>query len=222
MQTDTVLPGTYFNPGSEGESPVETGKFTKAVPAGSLVSLDVWGLHMNRESTSSWTRSVRLTFTYIAALYWGEDAEAFKPERFIDTESYQWPRNACKPTIPCPSCLLDPRFRFPSLAVLGRCKVVHRSTICTCGSDRHPRERRASVPDPSSGRRCEKALRGTERNLIKMGDWDLVDTPERTRQIMSANLDRLNLRISASVFGPLKSLPHVDCFRLCSLRLGTY
>jgi len=30
-------------------------------------------------------------------LYWGEDAAEFKPERFIDTESYTWPRNAYLP-----------------------------------------------------------------------------------------------------------------------------
>jgi len=30
-------------------------------------------------------------------LYWGDDAAEFKPERFIDTESYQWPRNAYLP-----------------------------------------------------------------------------------------------------------------------------
>jgi cytochrome P450 len=28
-------------------------------------------------------------------MYWGPDAESFKPERFIDTESYKWPRDAC-------------------------------------------------------------------------------------------------------------------------------
>ena len=28
-------------------------------------------------------------------MYWGADATAFKPERFIDTPSWRWPREAC-------------------------------------------------------------------------------------------------------------------------------
>jgi len=42
---------------------------------GSVVVLDVLGLHMN-------------------PIAWGNDAEDFKPERFIDTEGYRWPREA--------------------------------------------------------------------------------------------------------------------------------
>lgn len=101
VHKDTVLPGTYFTSGSKESPSVETGKFLMAVPAGSIVVMDIWALHMNRESCSSRTRPhirlVGLTLhPHVAALYWGEDAEEFKPERFIDTESYQWPRNACK------------------------------------------------------------------------------------------------------------------------------
>jgi hypothetical protein len=29
------------------------------------------------------------------AIHWGEDADKFRPERFIDTETYKWPRDAC-------------------------------------------------------------------------------------------------------------------------------
>ncbi|KAH0826709.1 cytochrome P450 [Lanmaoa asiatica] len=77
VHTDTVLPGTCFTTGSK-ESLVETAKFSMAIPAGSVVVLDIWALHMN-------------------PLYWGEDAAEFKPERFIDTPSHQWPRNAFFP-----------------------------------------------------------------------------------------------------------------------------
>ena len=167
MQTDTIIPGTYFNPGSKGESPVETGKFMMAIPAGSLVSLGVWELHMNRESASSWTRSVRLTFIYIAALYWGEVQRCSN----LGVSSTPSPTNGREThvgsTTPCQSCRLDSRFRFPSLAVLGLCKIVHWSAICTCGSDRHPHERRVSVPDTSSGRCCEKPSEEQKETLLK-------------------------------------------------------
>ena len=29
------------------------------------------------------------------AIHWGEDVDKFKPERFIDTDMYKWPRDAC-------------------------------------------------------------------------------------------------------------------------------
>ncbi len=29
------------------------------------------------------------------AIHWGEDADKFRPERFVDTEAYKWPRDAC-------------------------------------------------------------------------------------------------------------------------------
>ena len=34
-------------------------------------------------------------FTHLA-LVWGKDAHIFKPERFIDTEDYKWPRDGCE------------------------------------------------------------------------------------------------------------------------------
>lgn len=30
-----------------------------------------------------------------SAIHWGDDVAEFKPERFIDTEIYRWPRDAC-------------------------------------------------------------------------------------------------------------------------------
>ncbi|KAH0826717.1 cytochrome P450 [Lanmaoa asiatica] len=95
VHTDTVLPGTYFTPGSK-ESPVETAKFSMAIPAGSVVILDVWALHMN-------------------PLYWGEDAAEFKPERFIDTPSYQWPRNAFFPFSGGARSCIGQRFAFAEM-----------------------------------------------------------------------------------------------------------
>ncbi|EJD03464.1 cytochrome P450 [Fomitiporia mediterranea MF3/22] len=48
--------------------------FNVFVPKGSIVVMDIWGLHMN-------------------PLVWGSDAHLFRPERFIDTEVYKWPRD---------------------------------------------------------------------------------------------------------------------------------
>ena len=31
---------------------------------------------------------------FFVALHWGEDVTEFKPERFIDTDAYRWPRDA--------------------------------------------------------------------------------------------------------------------------------
>ncbi|KIJ62164.1 hypothetical protein HYDPIDRAFT_182927 [Hydnomerulius pinastri MD-312] len=78
VRNDTILPATYFTPGSTQDPTVEGEKFSVAIPAGSVVIMDIWALHMN-------------------PLYWGEDVEDFKPERFIDKGSYRWPRNAFLP-----------------------------------------------------------------------------------------------------------------------------
>ncbi|KAF7360194.1 Cytochrome P450 [Mycena venus] len=45
------------------------------IKSGSMVLIDILGLHMN-------------------PMYWGPDVASFKPERFVDTESYRWPRDA--------------------------------------------------------------------------------------------------------------------------------
>jgi len=64
------------------------------VPAGSTVLIDLMGLHMNRKSLSSITTTTESGL--FLALYWGEDVDDFKPERFMDTDTYRWPRDACK------------------------------------------------------------------------------------------------------------------------------
>lgn len=35
-------------------------------------------------------------YTLSLALHWGHNVAEFKPERFIDTASYRWPRDACE------------------------------------------------------------------------------------------------------------------------------
>jgi cytochrome P450 len=41
----------------------------------------------------------------VVAIHWGEDVPEFKPERFIDTESYRWPREACESYTLCHTSL---------------------------------------------------------------------------------------------------------------------
>jgi cytochrome P450 len=60
------------------------------IPAGGEVFLNSVALHYNRECEGHC-----MTFTNAqAAVHWGADADEFRPERFIDTDTYQWPRDA--------------------------------------------------------------------------------------------------------------------------------
>jgi len=56
-----------------------------------------------------------------AAIHWGGDVDKFKPERFIDTETYKWPRDACT-SIDSFQCLT---ITFGSLRVLSRPAGLH-------------------------------------------------------------------------------------------------
>ncbi|KAF7360213.1 Cytochrome P450 [Mycena venus] len=67
---DTTLTAHRFTPGLDVVTP-----FDVPVRAGSMVVIDVLALHMN-------------------PMYWGHDVEDFRPERFVDTETYRWPRDA--------------------------------------------------------------------------------------------------------------------------------
>ncbi|KAK7455740.1 hypothetical protein VKT23_010772 [Stygiomarasmius scandens] len=70
---DAVLTSHLFKTNSEGK--METTQSHVNVPAGSLVVIDILGVHKN-------------------PICWGTDAEDFNPEHFIDTETYTWPRDA--------------------------------------------------------------------------------------------------------------------------------
>jgi len=110
VHVDAVLPSTYFIPGSEGSPPVDTEKFSMPVPAESLVVIDIWGLHHN-------------------SLYWGEDAAEYKPERFIDTKSYQWPRDAFMPFVAGPRSCIGQRFALAEMVCIIA-SIVRRYGIC--------------------------------------------------------------------------------------------
>ncbi|KAK0237992.1 cytochrome P450 [Armillaria nabsnona] len=74
VQANSILPARRFQVSPEGK-PCNVEQIPVAIEKGSLVIIDIFGLHMN-------------------PIHWGDDVEEFKPERFIDTESYRWPRDA--------------------------------------------------------------------------------------------------------------------------------
>ncbi|KAF8730610.1 hypothetical protein AX14_005373 [Amanita brunnescens Koide BX004] len=72
--SDTVIKTRRFTMKADGTlDKVEV--VNTPIKAGSAVILDIHGLHHN-------------------PIHWGEDVDKFMPERFIDTETYKWPRDA--------------------------------------------------------------------------------------------------------------------------------
>ncbi|EIW78654.1 cytochrome P450 [Coniophora puteana RWD-64-598 SS2] len=78
VDADTSLPGVHFSRNGNETSLTEGQAYTLPVPARSIVMLDIWALHYN-------------------PLHWGEDVHEFTPERFLDTDTYRWPRHAYMP-----------------------------------------------------------------------------------------------------------------------------
>ncbi|KAJ8701241.1 hypothetical protein PTI98_000051 [Pleurotus ostreatus] len=74
VSVDTQITGRTFTQNAQGKvSGVQ--EFTATLPAGSLAVIDIIGLHYN-------------------PIHWGDDADEFNPERFIDTDTHRWPRDA--------------------------------------------------------------------------------------------------------------------------------
>ncbi|THV05803.1 cytochrome P450 [Dendrothele bispora CBS 962.96] len=69
---DTVLKSYKFDP-SDPSGSIEP--YSVPMKQGSEVVMDISALHRN-------------------PVYWGNDVDDFKPERFIDTDDYHWPRDA--------------------------------------------------------------------------------------------------------------------------------
>ena len=92
---DTTLPSRARDP--------DTGEWVSGPPvkvsAGTPCILNIHAVHMSR------TFIIRDLDDSVAdvgiALYWGADAEEFRPDRFIDTADYQWPREACAYPVTC-------------------------------------------------------------------------------------------------------------------------
>ncbi|EKM76767.1 hypothetical protein AGABI1DRAFT_131058 [Agaricus bisporus var. burnettii JB137-S8] len=73
-QRDTILKSKRFVMSSKGNIG-STEVVDVPIEKGAMCVLDILGLHMN-------------------LIHWGNDVEKFKPERFIDTPHYTWPRDA--------------------------------------------------------------------------------------------------------------------------------
>ncbi|EEB89366.1 hypothetical protein MPER_12543 [Moniliophthora perniciosa FA553] len=71
---DTTLQARRFKLGPDG-SAQDVEEFPVNIKRGSQVLLDISAVHMN-------------------PIHWGKDVNEFRPERFIDTDTYRWPRDA--------------------------------------------------------------------------------------------------------------------------------
>ncbi|KAI0066984.1 cytochrome P450 [Artomyces pyxidatus] len=76
VAADAVVTATRFTQHKDGHNlHGDEEKIPVAMPKGSVVITDILGVHRN-------------------PLHWGADCKEFKPERFIDTDTYRWPRHA--------------------------------------------------------------------------------------------------------------------------------
>ncbi|KAJ6557996.1 cytochrome P450, partial [Mycena capillaripes] len=109
VDSDTTLTAHRFTTGLTGEVKNVT-PFTMPVRAGTIVIIDVRALHLN-------------------PLYWGRDAADFKPKRFVDTETYRWPRDAFFGFSSGPRSCIGQRFALTE-SVCTLASLVRRYEIC--------------------------------------------------------------------------------------------
>ena len=97
VHADATITARRFVPHAKGPGMHgEAEQYRIAIPKGSVVIMDVFGTSLSREMTGPLLIPVHIEYILRAlALHWGEDAAEFKPERFIDTDTYRWPRDAC-------------------------------------------------------------------------------------------------------------------------------
>ncbi|KAJ6472655.1 cytochrome P450 [Mycena vulgaris] len=106
---DTTLTAHRFTANATGDMHDIT-PFAVPVKAGSLVIIDVLALHMN-------------------PMYWGPDAAVFRPERFVDTDAYRWPRDAFFAFSGGARSCIGQRFALAE-SVCALASLVRRYAIC--------------------------------------------------------------------------------------------
>ncbi|KAF8066025.1 cytochrome P450 [Lyophyllum atratum] len=90
VRTDTTLSARRFSSSKEGKI-TNVERYDVPIKTGSLVVIDIVALHNN-------------------PIHWGEDVAEFKPERFIDTDTYRWPRDAFNAFSAGPRSCIGQRF----------------------------------------------------------------------------------------------------------------
>ncbi|KAJ7204837.1 cytochrome P450 [Mycena pura] len=89
---DTAVKAHHFDTNAKGAVETETvAEMSVPIAAGSVIMVDIRALHHN-------------------PMYWGNDVYEFRPERFIDTPSYRWPRDAYMPFSAGPRSCIGQRF----------------------------------------------------------------------------------------------------------------
>ncbi|KAH7097522.1 cytochrome P450 [Auriculariales sp. MPI-PUGE-AT-0066] len=82
-------------------------------------------------TSQEWEPNMSVTLNihslHMDPFHWGEDVEDFRPERFIDTDKYQWPRDAWLPFTAGPHVCIGQRFAIiESVCILARMVRMYR------------------------------------------------------------------------------------------------
>ena len=149
--------------------------------------VDIMGVHMNREWGDPYLLRWGVTgyfffFFFLSAIHWGNDIDEFKPERFMDTDTYKWPRDTCRCSFIVVYELLN--FDLLSLSVVYVCvslcifcwsEGLYWPAICDGGEYLHSRQCCAKIWDSAPDRcfrvECERT-RGYSDGMENFGDAD--------------------------------------------------
>jgi len=99
-KVDSILTARRFTKHSNGSNKQwSSEEYNVKVPAGSIVVMDILAAQMNRKPVffgALFGFTAESFSRFYIAMTWGEDVYDFRPERFIDTDTYRWPREACE------------------------------------------------------------------------------------------------------------------------------
>ncbi|KAJ7665990.1 cytochrome P450 [Mycena polygramma] len=98
VHADTTIKAHRFTTNGKGEVD-DVQDISVPVKTGSMIMIDVLGLHNN-------------------PMYWGSDVAEFKPDRFLNTETYRWPRDAFVAFSAGPRSCIGQRFALTESACL--------------------------------------------------------------------------------------------------------